>query len=420
VNVVSEFNKEYLTTRHEPQITKRNLMAKYSNDVIGFNTEENKILLNREFILVTLSGFIFFFNFHSFLLLPIRIQELGGSASTIGFIMGTTGFSTIFTTPAVGVLVDRFGKKWFLALGGLLMSLTTFPFAYLEALNLFFPLLRVIHGAAFSLCFISAGTLTADVTPVSKRSQALGLFGVFTIVNYALAPFLGKRIVENYGFHVFFLTVFIFGFLSFLIALLIREPGKMEIGMKGKGMITTLLRKGVFVAVFTLMIAGSGFVSTITFFPVFAKEIKVESFHLFFIAYTLSALFVRFFGGWIPDRVGKKRAVVPSLFFFSLSIIWISFASNAGDFIETGILFGLSHGLLYPSIYALVIDLSPVVERGRAFAICSATFTLGGMLGCFIYGVVAEFLGFHMMYLAAGGVCLIGFIVFGVFERESR
>jgi len=394
-------------------------MSNYLNGLSELDSEEKKSLLNREFILVTLSGFIFFFNFHSFLLLPLYIKELGGRESDIGFIMGATGLSTIFTTPAVGVLVDRWGKKWFLALGGLVMSITTLPFAYMHTLNFLFPLLRIIHGAAFSLCFISAGTLTADATPASRRSQALGLFGVFTIVNYALAPSVGRRIVESYGFDAFFQVVFIFGFLSFLVALFIRESDeRTERGSERNGILTTLFRKGVFVSAFTLMISGSGFIPTLTFIPVFAKEIKVESFDLFFITYTISALVVRILGGWIPDRFGKKRTALPSLLFFSLSIIGLGFASDVADFIKTGVVFGLSHGFIYPSIYALVIDLSPEVDRGKAFAICSVSFTLGGMLGSFIYGLVAEHFGFYAMYRVIGVVCLLGFLVFGLFGRD--
>jgi len=151
---------------------------------------------------------------------------------------------------------------------------------------------------------------------------------------------------------------------------------------------------------------------------VFAKEIKVESFDLFFITYTISALVVRILGGWIPDRFGKKRTALPSLLFFSLSIIGLGFASDVADFIKTGVVFGLSHGFIYPSIYALVIDLSPEVDRGKAFAICSVSFTLGGMLGSFIYGLVAEHFGFYAMYRVIGVVCLLGFLVFGLFGRD--
>ena len=155
-------------------------MSRYSNDLIQFDIE-NKSLLNRDFILITLSSFIFFFNFHSFLLLPIRIQELGGSTSTIGFIMGATGLSTIFTTPAVGVLVDRWGKKRFLATGGLIMSLTTLPFAYLDTLNFLFPLLRM-RRARVVLQTLSKSCLRVNVFLKSKLFNII--FGRFLNLKY--------------------------------------------------------------------------------------------------------------------------------------------------------------------------------------------------------------------------------------------
>ena len=385
------------------------------------DVDENNSLLNRDFILTTISGFIFFFNFHAFILLPIRIEELGGSAATIGFIMGIAGLSTIFTTPAVGVVVDRYGKKNFLALGGLLMSLTTLPFAFLDTLNFLYPLLRFIQGATFSLCFVAAGTLVADVSPISKRAQALGLFGVFTIINYAIAPAAGKWIIDSYSFRAFFILVFMFGFLSFLVSLLIREPQRLSQTVIEQGsFLETISRRGVLVTVLATMIAGSGFIPTVTFVPVFSRVIDVESFQYFFISYTFSALGIRLFGGWIPDRFGRKKAIIPSLFFFSVSILWLGFASNDVDLINIGILFGLSHGLLYPSFYALVIDLTPANDRGKAFSVCSVAFTLGGMLGLFIYGIVAENYGFQFMYKIIALVCLLGFAIFGIFGKESR
>ena len=77
-----------------------------------------------------------------------------------------------------------------------------------------------------------------------------------------------------------------------------------------------------------------------------------------------------------------------------------------------GVFFGLSQGLVYPAIYALVIDLSPEADRGKAVSICSVSFTFGGMLGVFIYGVLAELWGFHLMFAAAGVVCFLGAFVF--------
>lgn len=389
----------------------------------GGNTESGassttQRLLTPSFVLVILSGFLFFFSFHSFLLLPIRIKQLGGNDSDIGLIMGIAGFSTLFTTPAAGVLVDRFGRKKFLSIGCILMALSTLPFAFFTTLNYWFPLLRIVHGAAFSLCFTAAGTLSADIAPPSRRSQALGLFGVFTIVNYALAPFIGKRVVEHLGFTEFFFIVFAVGLLSFVIACTVKETQFVTAQVESLGFFKTFARKGVPVASVVLLITGSGFIPALTFLPVYSIERGIGHFDVFFISYTAAALAIRLFGGWIPDRVGKKRAAMPGILTFSLSIMSLSLVANYLYFIPSGIIFGASHGLLYPSIYALVMDLIPQSEKGKGFSICSMSFTVGGMIGSFVYGVVAEHKGYSFMYTLAGLVCLFGFLIFALFGRD--
>jgi MFS family permease len=391
------------------------------NDTTEFEPERSVSFLNRNFILIIIASFLFFFNFHSFILLPIRIQELGGGASVIGFIMGITWVSTIISTPAVGLFVDRLGKKWFMATGGLMISLTTLLFAYVNQLDFLFPTLRVIQGASFSFFFISAGTLTAEVTPVANRAQAIGIFGVFTVVNYALAPYIGRLILEYFDFRVLFLSVFGFGLLSFFIAILLKEPeSRRELERKGDSYLTILLRKDILISAITVMIAGSGFISTITFLPVFAKGVKIESFDYFFITYTIAVICMRFFGGWIPDRYGRKKTLIPSLLIFSISIFWLGITSTEIELVETGVLFGLSHGLLYPTFYALVIDMSPINDRGKAFSICSMAFTVGGMLGSFIYGWIAQYYGFRDMFEIIALVCLFGFVLFTLFGKESN
>ncbi len=391
------------------------------NTPVSYSENLERPLLNRNFILITLSSFVFFFNFHSFILLPIRIEELGGSVSIIGFIMGMASMATILTTPTVGILVDRWGKKWFLVAGGLVLSFTTIPFAFLDTLNFLFPVLRVFHGAALSLCFVSAGTLVADVSSPSKRSQAIGIFGMFSVINFALAPLIGKQIVMSYGFKEFFILDGIFGLLAFFIAILIKEPKRIALkGLKSSTFISVVFRRGVFITTVVMSVVGAGFVTVITFIPVFAGRIGVESYELFFITYTVSILAVRIFGGWIPDKFGKKRASVPALFLFSLSIIGLAFVSDWTGLVLAGIFFGLGHGLFYPALYALVIDLSPEIDRGKAVSICSVSFTFGGMVGVFTYGVVAQNWGFPLMFEITGAVCFIGFLIFAFLGIDSN
>jgi len=388
-------------------------MTQHSNTPEYLEPDADRPLINRDFILITLSSFFFFFNFHSFVLLPIRIEDLGGSESVIGFIMGAAAMATIITTPTVGIVIDKWGKKWFLAFGGLLMALTTFPFAYLDNLSFLFPLLRILQGASLSLCFVSAGTLVADVSAPGRRSQAIGIFGMFSILNFALAPFVGKIVLESFGFEEFFLFGSAFGLLAFLMAVFVVEPRARIDDRKDRGsFIKALKREGIVQAAFVLMVSGSGFITVISFIPVFASRIKVEAFELFFLAYSAAVISVRVFGGWMPDKYGYKRTSIPALYLFSLSILSLSFASGAYSLVLSGIFFGLGQGLFYPAIYALIIDLSPDADRGKAVSICSVSFTFGGMLGVFIFGVVAERWGFNLMFAVSGVVCLLGSFIF--------
>jgi MFS family permease len=379
-----------------------------------------KPLFNRDFILITLSSFVFFFNFHSFIILPVRIEELGGTDAQIGFIMGMAAMATIITTPAVGITIDRFGKKWFLAAGGILMALTTFPFAYLDTLNYWFPLIRVLHGAALSLGFVSAGTLIADVSSVSKRSQAIGIFGIFSIINFALAPSVAKIFVARFGFSEFFMFDFLFGLSAFIIALFISEPERINTEEIGGNYFSVLFREGVVLAASALFVAGMGFVTVITFVPVFAGRINVGQYEIFFISYTISVVTVRVLGGWIPDKYGKKKASIPAFFVYAASIILLGFANTWMELLVSGILFGLGHGLFYPAIYALVIDLTSEIDRGKAISICSVSFTFGGMTGVFINGVVAEHWGLPIMFEMLGIATVAGFLIFSVFGIDHH
>ena len=151
----------------------------------------------------------------------------------------------------------------------------------------------------------------------------------------------------------------------------------------------------------------------------FSLQLGIEEFELFFIWYTISVLFIRLALGWLPDRMGKVKTVVPSLILFSVSIYYLGITTEKSDLIIAGILFGFGHGFLYPTLYSIVMDNSALSERGRVFSICSVAFTLGGMLGAFLYGMIAERFGYFYMYKLIAVICLAGFSVFIIYYMKD-
>ncbi len=385
------------------------------------NRKTKRSLLSFNFLLVTLSGFIFFFNFHSLLLLPIHIKTLGGSETTIGFLMGTAGVSTLVTTPAVGYLGDRLGKKIFVTAGLLILSLTTIALSTVNNTGLLYYLLRLSHGFAFSLFFVSAGTIITDIAPEDKRAQAVGLYGVFTIVNYALAPYFGRILINNYGFLPFFLITGSITFCAVPLIFFLRTTNgtHLSYGQTANNYMNILSSENVLVPAVTLLTAGAAFIPTLTFIPVFSDTIGIKSFDNYFILYTASILFIRIFCGWLPDTYGKSYVAKPSLFLFSGSIMILSISQDMFFFLLSALLFGISHGFGYPSLYSIVIDNAGSTNRTKAFAICSLSFTAGGMFGTFISGIIADTFGYTIMYLFIAALAMSAFLIFAGFYDEN-
>ena len=150
------------------------------------------------FTLIIVANFFFFSNFSSFFLLPLYIKQLGGTEADIGFIMCSFGITSLGAIPFVTYLIDRYGRKPFMLFGALLMLVSSLLFLALSDLSKLIYLFRMLQGIGFAFFFTSAATSAADIVPISRRAQGLGIFGAFTILSYAIGPTLGEFILNRF------------------------------------------------------------------------------------------------------------------------------------------------------------------------------------------------------------------------------
>ena len=364
----------------------------------------------KNLLLITVSTFFFFYSFHSFLILPLRIVELGGTEFDIGLIMSIAGVSTIMLTPLSGILGDIYKKKYLIMIGSLILSITNFSFIYFDNLYYSYLFLRFLQGCCFSFFFVSAGTLVAETTEKANQTQALGFLGVFAILNHALAPTVSAEIVKIFSYDIFFTTAAISSFVSFLISLNLDTETKKRKNKNEKINFLELFNDKKFLLIYSIMyLIGGSFLTCLNFGAVFADSFDITPITTFFIAYTVVALIMRLFFGWIPDQYGPSKILQPFLLFYGFSIFVLSFSDNFWTFLISGAIFGFSHALVYPSLYSLALMFSKEENKAKSFSICSVSFTLGGMIFSIIYGLVAELYSFKVMYLSCSIIVTIGF-----------
>jgi MFS family permease len=124
--------------------------------------------------------------------------------------------------------------------------------------------------------------------------------------------------------------------------------------------------------------------------------------------------------GWLPDRVGPKSVLFPSLAALAAGFLALAGAEDTRDVVVAGVLCGIGHGFVFPILFALVVSRASDADRGSASAIFTALFDVGVVLGGPLFGSLSRGLDFGWTFATAAGIIVVGTGVFGLWDRPSR
>ncbi len=367
--------------------------------------------LPRDFYLVTAANFVFFLNFASFFLLPVYLHDLGASAETIGYVMGTAGFAGIVVLPFLGVLLDRVDRRRFVIAGGLIMAGASYLYLLVPGGSPLVYLLRMIQGVAFTSAFVTASTLAAELAPLASRGRALGLFGISTLLTHAIAPALGEVIARRFGFSALFAFAGTLGLGSAVLSSMVRAPGMAAHTPAAPTGRRSVRREPVlWLAAATMIACGMGFGTVLTFVPTFVRESGLDRVAPFFLSYSFAAIGVRFALGGISDRVGRRPVLFPAMAVLAGAIATLGSVRSIPALVAVGIAFGAGQGMVYPTANALMVDLSHAGNLGRVQTLFSGSFSIGVAVSAFVFGGVIERFGYSVAFTAAAACVGVGML----------
>ena len=373
----------------------------------------------KNFTLITIANFFFFCNFAAFFLLPLYIKSLGGDAANIGYIMGTFGITSLGSIPLVSYLIDRYGRKNFIILGGVLMFVSSISFVFIESLGVIIYLLRLIQGMGFAFFFTSASTSVSDNVPQNIRAHGLGVFGAFTIASYAVGPSVGEMIINGFGYDSFFIFSSAFSLIAILLTLFAEDGEFTKANDRFALDFFSLIASGRYkLLLLTNLIIACGLGSMLHFFSVFLRS-EGLAVSTFFLTYTITVILIRIFGSRASDRFERKMIASPSMLIMALSLVFVFTIDSFYTALLISFLFSFGYGFLYPTISAIVIDRATSSERGKAMGAFNASFSLGINYIAFPLGIIAKYWGFNTMYLLTGILVLTGFFVFVFMENSN-
>jgi MFS family permease len=359
--------------------------------------------------------------------LPIIARDefdVGVAAATLTIIATMLGL--VLATLPTGYLIDRIGRRKILIAGPLFTALSSFLVliadSYAEML-----LYLLINGIALQMWQMARLTAIADTGKQGQRGRMITGMAGLQRAGTLLGPFLGGVVGTFVGLRAPFAM---FGVMALLATIpmifLIKEtaPGVLDKG-RGKGKSfkgdvntswVTLLTFPVivlFIAQFTANLARGGTVGNAGpafIFAAYAFGLDAVGLGTISLIAGMVGIPATFLAGYIMDRFGRKRTVVPAsaLLGAGLGLMALTAAMQLplSIFVASFVLANLAVSFMAGSMQTIGADIAPAGARGKFFGMSRLVAESGSLSNPVVFAAAA-------FLVALPGGYALGFAILG-------
>ncbi|PIV20631.1 MAG: hypothetical protein COS40_11570 [Deltaproteobacteria bacterium CG03_land_8_20_14_0_80_45_14] len=380
-------------------------------------------ILTRDFVLSFFAQFAFSSVFSILIpTIPIYLSKMGAREAEIGVLVGALSVSSLVLRPLIGRALLKIPEKNFMIAGAIFYALSSIAYLFAPP---FWPLLavRVFQGIGLALFSTASFTLVANITPETHRGQIISYFYLSINFAFALAPYFGMVLINQFNFPFNFKVLFLICTGLSLCCLFITLKLKK---MPGLPLANLSSQKQPFLSREALPPAIIAFLITITwgaltaFFPLYALSQGVDNPGLFFAAFAITLILVRSLGGKILDIYAREKVILPCLFNLIISTAILAFSTTLTMFILVAVIWGMGTAFLYPALVAYTIDRAGS-SRGPAMGTFTALTDLGAGMGSVIMGIILQLTNYPFMFfcLALTGVINLLYFYFAVRKKPQ-
>lgn len=362
-----------------------------------------------QFALLCLSSLLFSASFNMIIPeLPNYISSLGG-AEHKGLIIALFTLTAGISRPFSGKLTDQWGRVPVMAIGSVVCVLCGFLYPILSSLSGFF-LLRLIHGFSTGFKPTATSAYIADIIPSNRWAEALGMHGLCFSIGGALGPAIGSYVAMVYDIHTMFYTSSLFAFLSIVIVYHMKETlankKSFSLQMMRISRSEIIEVRAIPAAIVTLL-SYTAYGVILTLIPDRSEHLGIGNKGLFFTAYTVASIAIRFISGKAADRYGRIKVMGVGIVVTTISLLLLGFSDSIVGLLFGACIYGIGTGILSPALNAWTIDLSLPQYRGKAMATMYIALEIGIGGGALLAGYIYHDFIERIPYILLGNSFII-------------
>ena len=260
------------------------------------------------------------------------IEYLGGSLSQVGLIMGAGALLGLLLRPWMAQWINRLGARVMWAFGLILFALSALTNLFLDQIDTEIFLVRsgLVTGAA--IVFASGLTYISQTSPESRRTEAIGIFGIGGFLGMLTGPFVGDLFLANRlrdNFEMLFLVAALANAIPLLLLYFLRptvnEGSRSSLRLSDFVQITRRHWPGSILLVdFAFGVCMTApFVFVASFIDRESLDMPgVSVIGVFFLFYAGIAIVVRLSSRRLPDRIGSTKVLLCGVILMSIGMFF--------------------------------------------------------------------------------------------------
>ena len=342
--------------------------------------------------------------------LPLFVEgELGGTDAQVGIAVSSFGLAAACIRPVIGPLGDRHGRQRLIVSGAIVAGLATIATATATSRGMGIAF-RVLAGLGEAAVFVGAASAAQDLATDERRGEAASYFSLAIYSSLFLGPPLGEWISETFGNDTAWVLA---GGLAMLAASTgIVAPGA-PTEPPPKPERRVLLHRAALRPGAVLFLGLLGYTGFLAFAALHAEEVGIANTGTVFTVFALVIIFLRIFAAKLPDQLGPIRTSRISLSCGAVGLAVLAvWTEPMGVYVGAAIL-AVAQSVLFPALFALVVDDAPDAERSHAISTLSMFFALAFGLGGPVIGLVSDTFDRSTAFAVSAGIATFALAMCG-------
>ncbi|WP_078595763.1 MFS transporter [Evansella clarkii] len=362
----------------------------------------------------------------TFLQLPIistYAHSVGAGNLLTGMIIAVYSLANMGGNIIAGHWIDQFGRRRVLFFG----------MAFAAVILLFYPLaetgwqlffIRFFHGLAGGALIPAAFAYLGDLAPENRRGKMMAFsgacIGTAAIIGPAAGGIISARISPD---AVFYIASIIFVITCLAVLFLLKESAPAS---ARRNVSLSHFRR---LAFNPFMVQASLSALTLTLSMgvlTFALPLRTEELGLspsvtglLLSSFGIIALFIFLTpANRLYDKFRPQSIIIAGLILIGLSLFSLSVVENIYLITAVMLVYGTGFSFVFPSMNRIIVEISGTSDRGKAFGVFYASYSLGIVAGSFFAGAAADFFGYP--FRVSGGLVLaMSLTLFWLVKKQS-